>query len=74
MNIEQYVEQYRAGNPKAKLAEIAQHLGLSQPYLSQILTQARDPGRKTMQTIYLRSGGSVTMESWLKRPAPSEGE
>lgn len=73
MNIDDYVEQYRAGNPKAKLAEIAKHLGVSQPYLSQILTHAREPGRKTMQAIYLRSGGTVTMESWLKRPAPSEG-
>lgn len=67
MTIEEYVEQFRIANPAAKNECIARSVGISRPYLSQILAGKREPGGDTMKSIFLRTGGAVTMESWVYR-------
>lgn len=71
MSIEQFIEQYRLANPSATYGDIADVLGLSRPFLSQILNRHREPGREVCERIYLMTGGAVTLESWMARSNPT---
>lgn len=52
--------------------EWAAHFGLSRPYLSQILSGERSPGRKAIATIAERTGGAVPPGVWFA-PLPAQG-
>lgn len=73
MDIERYIAQYRLANPGATHGDIADLLGISRPYLSQILNRHREPERKVCERIYVVTGGAITLESWMFRANPAAG-
>lgn len=55
---------------------IAAKLGISRPFLNQLLNFQREPSRPTMRLIEEKSGGKITQVSWFERentaePAPA---
>jgi len=71
-NLNQYIASYPVA---ATQIEWARFFGISQPYLSQILSGARTPHRALMKRIEEKTRGAVPVVVWfdrseLERPAP----
>jgi DNA-binding transcriptional regulator LsrR (DeoR family) len=64
------IDEYCAINPGVSQDEIARDLGISRPYLNQILNHTREPGGRTMMRIMVMTGGVVSMDSWAMRRRP----
>lgn len=63
----QTLSQYIANHPiRATQCEWARFLGISQPYLSQILSGARTPHWRLMRRIEEKTRGAVPMDVWLQ--------
>jgi len=76
----QTLNRYIADHPvRATQREWAQFLGVSQPYLSQILSGVRTPHWRVMRRIEDKTRGEVPMTVWLQQmeaapaQAPHEG-
>ena len=65
----QTLEQYISSYPiRATQQEWARFFGISQPYLSQILSGRRTPHRVLMQKIERRTRGAVPVMVWFNQP------
>lgn len=47
----------------------AERIGISRSYLSEILSGAKLPGRKTIELIEIATGGRVPASTWFARGA-----
>ncbi|WP_408033810.1 helix-turn-helix domain-containing protein [Thalassovita litoralis] len=65
MNISTYVER----RPELSHREIAAQLGISRPFLTQLLNGSRGPSRATILHIEKASGGEIDVASWFPMPA-----
>lgn len=70
MTLDEYVELYLT-RPKAKKREVAEQIGVSDAYLSQMLSGIRQPSYAAMLKIELRTGGVVSVDSWSRRKQAS---
>lgn len=75
----QTLSQYIASHPiRATQSEWARFLGISQPYLSQILSGARTPHWRVMRRIEGKTRGAVPMDVWFlgldEKPADTARE
>lgn len=67
LTIDEYCRVWQAANPGAKQGELARHLGISRPYLSQILAFRKEPNWPLIRRIASMTGGAVQPDSWLRR-------
>lgn len=58
--------------PGVSQGVVAAELGISRPFLNQLLNFQREPSRPTMRLIEEKSGGKITQVSWFERKNPAE--
>lgn len=66
MTIDEFMEE----RPGQSQSVVAAELGISRPFLNQLLNFQREPSRPTMRRIEENSGGKVTQASWFQRQNP----
>lgn len=71
MTIDEYiaVREQAADDKHGLKSRIARDLGISAAFLSQILNRKRTPSSQMMIQIAVRTAGTVSMESWVRREA-----
>lgn len=67
--LEQYIAEHMPG---ATHQQVADSLGVSRPFLTQILNRSRYPSRLMQARINAATGGEVSPNSWLVPLSPKE--